>query len=238
MTMQNYPLPLEGLETVIGYAFRDPNRLVLALTHSSYCNECKAKEGKTACNERLEFLGDSVLSFVTSRYLYETYPDLPEGRLSPIRAKAVCEKTLCKLAKEIALGDYLFLGHGEEHTQGRKRPSILADAFEALLAALYLDGGIEPVKDFLLPRITKEIDAIVTSGADLDYKTALQQVIQQERGEVLEYVTVAESGPAHQKVFTVEARLNGNVLGSGSGSSKRAAEQCAAKEALKLFGME
>lgn len=235
--MQGYPIPVEGLEAAIGYAFHDRSHLTLALTHSSYCNEYKTKEGKSACNERLEFLGDSVLSFITSRYLFETYPDLSEGRLSPIRAKAVCEKTLCKLAKEISLGDYLFLGHGEEHTQGRKRPSILADAFEALLAAMYLDGGIEPVKEFLLPRITKEIDEIVESGADLDYKTALQQVIQQERGEVLEYVTVAESGPAHQKVFTVEARLNGNVLGSGSGSSKRAAEQCAAKEALKLFGM-
>ena len=234
---QNYPLPLGKLQQTVGYTFREESHLILALTHSSYCNECKTKDGKAACNERLEFLGDSVLSFVTSRYLYETYPDLPEGRLSPIRAKAVCEKTLCKMAQEIGLGDYLFLGHGEDRTQGRKRPSILADAFEALLAAVYLDGGIEPVKTFLLPRIAKEIEEIVTSGADLDYKTALQQVIQQERGEVLEYVTVGEAGPAHQRIFTVEARLNGNVLGSGSGSSKRAAEQCAAKEALKLFGM-
>ncbi len=237
MTRQTYPLPLEGLEQTVGYAFRDRSHLILALTHSSHCNETKGRDTKSDCNERLEFLGDSVLSFVTSRYLYDAYPKLPEGRLSPIRAKAVCEKTLCRLAQEIGLGEYLFLGHGEEHTNGRKRPSILADAFEALLAAMYLDGGIEPVKEFLLPRITKEIDAIVESGADLDYKTALQQVIQQEKGEVLEYVTVGESGPAHQKTFEVEARLNGNVLGRGSGSSKRAAEQCAAKEALKLFGM-
>jgi ribonuclease-3 len=237
MMNQTYPMPIGRLEETIGYAFRDQNQLILALTHSSYCNETKGKEPKSACNERLEFLGDSVLSFITSRYLYETYPKLPEGRLSPIRAKAVCEKTLCKLAQEIGLGDYLFLGHGEEHTNGRKRPSILADAFEALLAAMYLDGGIEPVREFLLPRITKEIDAIVESGADLDYKTALQQVIQQERGDILEYVIVGESGPAHQKTFAVEARLNGNVLGKGNGSSKRAAEQCAAREALKLFGM-
>ncbi len=234
---QTYPMPLGKLEETVGYAFKDQSHLILALTHSSYCNEFKTKDGKAACNERLEFLGDSVLSFITSRYLYETYPDLPEGRLSPIRAKAVCEKTLCRLAQEISLGDYLFLGHGEEHTQGRKRPSILADAFEALLAAMYLDGGVEPVRAFLLPRVSKVIGEIVESGADLDYKTALQQVIQQEKGEVLEYVTVGESGPAHQKTFAVEARLNGNVLGCGSGSSKRAAEQCAAKEALKLFGM-
>jgi ribonuclease-3 len=237
--METYPLPLAQLEAAVGYCFQEKSHLILALTHSSYCNEYKMKEGKsTDSNERLEFLGDSVLSFISSRYLYETYPRLPEGRLSPIRAKAVCEKTLCKLAKEIGLGDYLFLGHGEDRAQGRKRPSILADAFEALLAAMYLDGGIEPVKAFLLPRLIKEIEEIVESGADLDYKTYLQQVIQQEKGEVLEYVTIGESGPAHQKVFTVEARLNGNVIGQGSGPSKRAAEQLAAKEALKLFGME
>lgn len=233
----NYPVSPEQLEKTVGYVFSDREHLLLALTHSSYSNEMRAKEKNTACNERLEFLGDSVLSFVTSRYLYEAFPELPEGDLSRIRAGAVCEKTLCRLAEAISLGDYLRLGHGEEHTNGRSRPSILADAFEALLAAIYLDGGIEPVKAFLMPRIAEEIERIRKSGADLDYKTALQQVIQQEKGDLLEYATVGESGPAHQKVFEVEARLNGNVIGRGTGTSKRAAEQCAAREALKLFGM-
>ncbi|MBE6636370.1 MAG: ribonuclease III, partial [Ruminococcaceae bacterium] len=156
-----FPAPYEALEQQIGYRFTDSRHLILALSHSSYSNEMRAKEKLTPCNERLEFLGDAVLSFLTSRYLYDNYPELPEGDLSRIRAGAVCEKTLCKLANDIALGRYLFLGHGEEQTNGRNRPSILADAFEALLAAIYLDGGIEPVKVFLLPRIVTEIERIM-----------------------------------------------------------------------------
>lgn len=237
MMKVSYPAPPAALETTIEYQFANKDHLTLALTHSSYSNEAKGREQKAACNERLEFLGDAVLSFVTSRYLYETFTELPEGEMSRIRAGAVCEKALCRLAKGIALGDYLYLGHGEESQNGRSRPSILADAFEALLAAMYLDGGVEPVKKFLLPRIAVVIDEIITTGTDRDYKTALQQVIQQEKGDLLEYVTVNEEGPAHQKVFTVEARLNGNVIGCGRGSSKRGAEQCAAKEALHLFGI-
>ena len=232
-----FPAPFAALEQQIGYRFTDASHLMLALSHSSYSNEKKTKEKLSSCNERLEFLGDAVLSFLTSRYLYDHYPELPEGDLSRIRSGAVCEKTLCKMANDISLGSYLYLGHGEEQTNGRSRPSILADAFEALLAAIYLDGGIESVKTFLLPRIVIEIDRIMKTGTDLDYKSALQQIIQQERGDILEYVTVGESGPAHKKTFEVEARLNGNVIGRGTGSSKRSAEQCAAKEALKLFGM-
>ena len=232
-----YPAPIKGLEAAIGYTFENTEYLYLALTHSSYSNEAKGKNENRPCNERLEFLGDAVLSFVCSRYLYESFPELPEGEMSRIRASAVCEKALCRQAKAISLGDYLFLGHGEEGQKGRSRPSILADAFEALLAAIYLDGGIEPVREFLLPRIAAEIGEIMTAGVDLDYKTCLQQVIQQERGDLLEYVTIEETGPAHCKVFTVEARLNGNVIGSGKGSSKRNAEQNAAKEALRLFGI-
>ena len=228
-----YPLNTSSLEEKIGYRFINGTYLDLALTHSSYSNE--AKDRGEGCNERLEFLGDSVLSFITSRYLYESFPSLPEGEMSRVRASAVCEKTLCKFALGISLGDYLFLGHGEEVQNGRKRPSILADAFEALLAAIYLDGGIEPVRKFLLPIVSEEINAIVSSGADADYKTVLQQFIQQERGSLLEYVTVGESGPAHDKTFEVQVRLNGNVIGSGVGSSKRKAEQQAAKEALRLF---
>ncbi len=229
---RKYPAPLSELEKTVGYVFNDPTYLLVATTHSSFSNE--AKDG-IGCNERLEFLGDSVLSFITSRYLYENFPDLPEGEMSRIRASAVCEKTLCSIAKKIDIGAYLRLGHGEECQNGRNRPSILADAFEALLAAIYLDGGIEPVRDFLLPIISAEIDSIVESGADRDYKTALQQFIQQERGSLLEYKTVGESGPAHDKTFFVEVRLNGNVIGRGKGSSKRKAEQGAAKEALSLF---
>ncbi len=227
-----YPAPIGALEKKIGYAFKNASYIELALTHSSYSNEVKNGAG---CNERLEFLGDSVLSFISSRYLYESFPQLPEGEMSRIRASAVCEDTLCRFAKAIGLGDYLRLGRGEEGQNGRSRPSILADAFEALLAAIYLDGGIEPVKSFLLPIISPEIDGIVSTGADLDYKTVLQQFIQQERGAILEYVTVGESGPAHDKTFCVEVRLNGNVIGYGKGPSKRKAEQSSAKEALKLF---
>ncbi len=234
---RQYPFPTEELEEKIGYKFENINNLLLALTHSSYSNEMKARDIKADCNERLEFLGDSVLSYITSEYLYSEFYSLPEGDLSRIRASAVCEKSLYKLATSIGLGDYLLLGKGEENTNGRRRPSILADAFEALLAAIYLDGGIENVKRFLLPIITPEISEITEKGKDLDYKTSLQQVVQQEKGDILEYVITEESGPAHMKKFTVEARLNGNVIGRGSGGSKRAAEQNAAREALSLFGI-
>ena len=233
----SYPLPYSELENTIGYVFTDKSHIVLALTHSSYSNEMKSKDTGCECNERLEFLGDSVLSYVTSRYLYKTFPNLPEGHLSPIRAAAVCEKTLYKLALEISLGDYLFLGHGESAT-GRTSSSILSDAFEALLAAIFLDGGIEPVEKFLMPRIVKEIDQITKSGSYLDFKTELQQLVQKEKGSILEYVTVGESGPAHKRVFEVEARLNGNVIGQGIGNSKREAAQNAAREALALFGIK
>ncbi len=232
---RNYPADIGILENRIGYCFKNKEYIQKALTHSSYSNEAKSREEIIECNERLEFLGDSVLSFITSRYLYETFPSLPEGEMSRIRASAVCEKTLCILAKEISLGDYLSLGHGEECQNGRQRPSILADAFEALLAAIYLDGGVEPVREFLLPLVSAQITAIVESGSDMDYKTVLQQFVQQERGSLLEYVTVGESGPAHDKTFTVQVKLNGNVIGEGKGGSKRKAEQRAAKEALRLF---
>lgn len=232
---RNYPADVGILENRIGYCFKNPAYIETALTHSSYSNEAKSREEINECNERLEFLGDSVLSFITSRYLYETFPQLPEGEMSRIRASAVCEKALCVLAKEIDLGDYLYLGHGEECQNGRNRPSILADAFEALLAAIYLDGGIEPVKKFLLPKVSAQINAIIESGSDMDYKTMLQQFVQQERGSILEYITVGEEGPAHDKIFTVQVTLNGNVIGEGKGGSKRKAEQSAAKEALKLF---
>lgn len=230
-----FPSELSSLEKRIGYSFKSRKYIDVALTHSSYANEIKGTLNDRECNERLEFLGDSVLSLITSKYLYENYPSLPEGEMSRIRAAAVCEKSLSAFAKSIDLGVYLYLGRGEEFQNGRSRPSILADAFEALLAAIYLDGGIEPVRSFLLPIISQEIDKTVKSGSDTDYKTVLQQFVQQERGSLLEYITVGEKGPAHDKTFTVEVRLNGNVIGRGEGPSKRKAEQNSAKEALCLF---
>jgi len=232
------PLDCSFLQETIGHTFKKKELLLRALTHSSYSNELKSKGIDSDCNERLEFLGDSVLSVTVSDYLFESYPHMPEGDLSKVRAGTVCEKALFGFAKKISLGDYLFLGHGEEINNGRNRASILADAFEALIAALYLDGGIDCAAEFILPFVIAETDAIISSGRMKDYKTLLQQIIQQEQGERLEYVTVNEFGPAHMKSFEVEARLNSNIIGRGIASTKREAEQLAAKEALKLFGAE
>ncbi len=234
--MNDYPLPIEQLEKSIGYTFKNKELITNALSHSSYANEQRSKGVDTSDNERLEYLGDSVLSLVTSEYLYHNFPDLPEGELSKIRAAAVCEKALNEFALKIDLGSFLLLGHGEEKGGGRTRSSILADAFEALLAAIHLDSGLDEVKKFLLPFSKKKIHDILEDGSSKDYKTMLQQIIQQEQGEILQYVTVGESGPSHMRVFEVEARLNSNVIGRGQGPSKREAEQQAAKEALILFG--
>ena len=235
--MEKLPLSPHSLEEKIGYSYKNINLLITALTHSSYANEQKPKGEAVEYNERLEFLGDSVLSIIVSDYLFCHYPDTPEGDLTRIRASAVCEKTLGKLAGDIGLGKYMRLGHGEEMSHGRERISILADAFEALLASIYLDcGSREPVEKFLLPLVIPEIKQFVDNGKNKDYKTLLQQIVQQEHGEILEYVLVGESGPDHAKIFSVEARLNSNVIGHGKGKSKREAEQQAAKEALVLFG--
>ena len=230
------PADTAGLEKTIGYIFKNRKLLHTALTHSSYSNEKRAHGDKESCNERLEFLGDSVLSLIVSNYIFSVYPDMPEGELSKVRAGTICEKALAEFARNIKLGDYLFLGRGEELTNGRKRPSILADAFEALLASIYLDGSIEDVKRFLLPFVKRELKSILESGHTADYKSILQQIVQQEKGELLEYVLVEESGPAHKRIFTVEARLNNNVVGVGTAGNKREAEQIAAREALSLFG--
>lgn len=230
------PADTAGLEKTIGYIFKNRKLLHTARTHSSYSNEKRAHGDKESCNERLEFLGDSVLSLIVSDYIFSVYPDMPEGELSKVRAGTICEKALAEFARNIKLGDYLFLGRGEELTNGRKRPSILADAFEALLASIYLDGSIDDVKRFLLPFVKREIKSILESGHTADYKSILQQIVQQEKGELLEYVLVEESGPAHKRIFTVEARLNNNVVGVGTAGNKREAEQIAAREALSLFG--
>ena len=220
------------LEEKIGYTFRNPQLLEQALTHSSYANEGK-KHGHN--NERLEFLGDSVLSVIVARHLFLTYKDLPEGELTKLRASLVCEKALDVFAGQIGLGKYLRLGKGEELTGGRERPSILADAFEALLAAIYIDGGYEAAQTFVLGFIPRNLD-VRRKNKLSDYKTALQEIIQQNREERIEYVLVDEHGPDHAKVFTAEVLLNTNVIGRGTGSSKKQAEQNAAHEALLLMG--
>lgn len=236
----SYPRPLQQLQEEIGYRFHNIAYLQRALTHSSYSNEQGDKHHHLLCNERLEFLGDSVLSLVVSRYLYASYSELAEGELTRMRAELVCERALSSFADKIHLGDYLLLGVGEEKNRGRERKSILADAFEALLAAIYLDAGeqgLSAVSALLLPFIKNEITNAGAQGSS-DYKTLLQQFVQQTEGDYLEYVTVGESGPDHQKTFTVEARLNSNVIGRGSGQSKRRAEQNAARQALELFGVQ
>lgn len=229
--------PIEELQNQLGYTFKDPTLLINALTHSSYANEASSKGEKSKSNERLEFLGDSVLSLVISRYLFEEYPTLPEGELSKIRAQTVCEKTLAAFARSIRLGDYILLGHGETQNRGNERDSILSDAFEALLAAMYLDSSLEVVKGFLLPMATDFIHEITETHHTMDYKTMLQQIVQQSNGVILDYCIVSEKGPAHKRVFEVEARLDGNVIGRGVGFSKREAEQNAAKVGLSYFGI-
>ena len=237
--MQNsLPLSFELLENEIGYSFKNPEIIERALTHSSYSNEMGVKNHHLLCNERLEFLGDSVLSLITSEYIFSKFENSPEGDLTRLRADLVCEKALAKYADKIALGDYLKLGHGEEKNNGRRRPSILADAFEALLAAIYLDSqDKEQVKKFLLPFIVNQVSDMENAGFNLDFKTMLQQFVQQSEGDLLEYITVAEKGPDHMKIFEVEARLNSNVVGRGSGRTKREAEQKAARATLELFGV-
>ena len=232
-----YPLAQNLLEKKLGYTFKDPALLQSALYHSSYANELKSKGVTVQCNERLEFFGDSVLSLIVSDYLYFRYVANQEGDMTKIRAAVVCERALAKYAAKIGLGNYLYLGHGEDINHGRERASITSDAFEAVLAAMYIDSGsLDTVRNFLLPFVKEEIESIREKSSFMDYKTALQQIVQQVEGEILEYVLVGESGPDHCKTFDMEARLNSNVIGRGSAHSKREAEQLAAKEALVLFG--
>ena len=220
---------LEKFQQNLNYKFKNTELLERALSHSSYANEKGLKES----NERLEFLGDSVLGFISAEYFFNLYKNQPEGSLTKHRAAAVCEKTLCTFSKELGIDKVIRLGKGEMRTGGAERPSILADAFESVLAAVYLDGGIEPAKKIVLRFITREgIDE-----ARRDYKTMLQEVVQKHPEEAVDYFVIDEKGPDHAKEFTVEVRLNSNVLGRGTGRSKKLAEQAAAKEALKLMGL-
>ncbi|MCI9402183.1 MAG: ribonuclease III [Oscillospiraceae bacterium] len=217
---------MESLESKLGYTFHDRKLLENALTHSSYANE---NRGGLSSNERLEFLGDSILGMVTADYLYKKHPDLPEGDLTRTRAALVCEESLVEVADQLGLGAYLKLGRGEEAGGGRQRPSIRADAVEAVLAAVYLDGGLPEARKIVQRFI---LDKEAEKAASRDYKTALQEFVQRESGQVLTYQLVGESGPDHAKVFTVSVELNGREIGRGSGHSKKEAEQMAARAAL------
>ncbi len=223
---------MKTLEQRIGYSFRNREYLNEALTHSSFANE---RHSKFRSNERMEFLGDAVLSIVSAQFLYKKYPDMPEGELSKLRSSLVCTESLSSFARQINLGNDLFLGKGEINTGGADRPSILENAFEALIAAIYLDGGFEQAQRFILSFLGPALDTHHISFKD--YKTTLQEVVQQNPDENVNYVLVGESGPDHNKVFEVEVHLNSNVIGRGKGKSKKSAEQEAAKEALKLMGL-
>ena len=218
----------------IGYRFKDPGLLTEALTHSSYANEHGHDGTKLKFNERLEFFGDAILEFLCSELLFSRYKDLPEGTLTKMRAAAVCEESLAALGRQIGLGEALYLGKGEELNGGRENPSIIADAFEALLAAVYLDGGRGAAEDFLYPLLIPQIRR--TSSGNRDYKSLLQQFIQKESGEFVEYVLEKEEGPDHNKTFYMTVKYQNNIVGRGTGKSKRAAEQAAAHDALVLFG--
>ena len=220
---------IKDLEAAIGYRFKNITLLQNALTHSSYANERWHNSLKS--NERLEFLGDSVLGMVVAEYLYKTFPDRPEGELTRMRADMVCEKTLAAVAARIELGRHLMLGNGEEQSGGRSRDSILADAVESVIAASFLDGGMEAARKLIEKFILVEVPVKKLNNAD--YKTALQELVQQKKNQTLSYRLVGESGPDHDKRFDVEVSLNGRVIGIGSGSSKKRAEQMAAQDALE-----
>ena len=223
---------IKELEEAMGYRFRNISLLQNAVTHSSYANE--RWHNSLLSNERLEFLGDSVLGMLVAEYLFRNFPNRPEGELTRMRADMVCEQTLAAAANRIGLGQHLLLGHGEEQGGGRTRSSILADAMESVIAASFLDGGREAALQIVRTFIFVEVP--VTKLHNADYKTQLQEMVQQKKNQTLSYELVGQSGPDHDKRFDVEVSLNGVVVGFGSGSSKKRAEQDAARAAIeKLF---
>ena len=220
---------IKDLEEVIGYRFDNISLLQNALTHSSYANE-RWHNGLMS-NERLEFLGDSVLGMLVAEYLYRSFPDRLEGELTRMRADMVCENALAEIARQIGLGQHLLLGKGEESNGGRSRGSILADAVESVIAACYLDGGMDAAREFVERFVLTRVPA--AKMKNVDYKTALQELVQQKRDQVLQYTLVGETGPDHDKQFRVELTLNGTPVGVGIGTSKKRAEQDAARAALE-----
>lgn len=218
----------EKAETEIEYTFKNKELLKTAFTHTSY-----AYEKNVESNEKLEFLGDSILEFISSDYLYTNYINLHEGEMTKVRATVVCEKSLHKVALKHNFGDFLLLGKSERNSNGNKRPAILADSVEAVIAAMYLDGGLEPVKKFIIKNLKEEIEQASHHVGDKDYKTVLQEKLQ-EHGEVkIEYEIINESGPDHDKSFEAQVIFNGRILANGSGKSKKSAEMQAAKKALE-----
>jgi len=227
---------IKELEGRLGYSFNAPSLLLQALTHKSYANE---NRGDTpGHNERLEFLGDTVLDFVVSDFIMILCPESPEGELSKLRAAVVSEPNLSNVARSLDFGSYLLLGRGEEMTGGRDKNSLLANALEAVIAAIYLDGGLEPARGFISGNFDADIRAMVAGGHVHDFKTDLQEKCQSRYGVLPRYSVVGESGPDHQKVFEVEIEADGRVLGKGTGGSKKEAEQMAAREALDTLGLE
>lgn len=220
---------IKDLENAIGYRFKNITLLQNALAHSSYANERWHDSLKS--NERLEFLGDSILGMVVAEYLYRNFPDRPEGDLTRMRADMVCERSLAMIAERIDLGKHLLLGNGEESSGGRTRDSILADAVESVIAACFLDGGMEPARKFIDGFVLTDVP--VRKLRNADYKTALQELVQQKKNQVLSYALVEESGPDHDKHFVVQVSLNGAVVGTGEGRSKKKAEQDAAHNAIE-----
>ncbi len=222
---------MRELEEKIGYYFKNIHFLLESLTHSSYANENKKKN--IAYNERLEFLGDAVLSIVISEYLYNKLNMFQEGELTKIRASIVCEPSLANCSKTLNIGKYILLGKGEEVTGGRERVSILADAFEAVIGAIYLDGGLGQAQKFILKSLKDTIEDAISGRVYQDYKTHLQEYIQSENSEKILYEVIHEDGPDHNKIFHVHVKVGEKILGTGIGRSKKEAEQSAAKEALK-----
>ncbi|MGE5329924.1 MAG: ribonuclease III [Deltaproteobacteria bacterium] len=219
------------LQPILQYEFKNSQILSNALTHSSYANE--NKKMKLLSNERLEFLGDSILSFVISAYIFDNYPKLPEGEMTKIRASVVCEQTLKDISNQLGIGEYLKLGKGEELTGGRKRPSILADVFEAIVGGIYIDNGLESAKKFVLDKLEGLVIDAVKGVGMIDYKTTLQEELQKHGDVKITYEVIKESGPDHDKEFKVQIKCNDKVLGIGLGKSKKEAEQAAAAKALQ-----
>lgn len=217
----------------LDYKFKDKKLISTALTHSSYANEHK-NEG-IECNERLEFLGDAILGFIVGEYIFKKFSMWPEGKLTKLRANVVCENMLSKKGKELGINKKLRLGNGEEHTGGRERNSIIADAVESVIGAIYLDGGMDEARKFILGLLAEEVEKISSTVHVLDAKTTLQEILQKDSQEPIEYKLIGESGPAHCKVFAIEVCHKGKILGKGEGHSKKEAEQRAAMEAINLI---
>lgn len=221
---------LDEFQNIIGYRFNNTDLLMLALTHSSYGNEHKKERYEN--NERVEFLGDAALDLIISRYIYDMFPFMPEGELTKLRAGVVCETSLAKVAVKLRIGEFLMLGKGEENTGGRTRDSILADATEAVIGAVYIDGGFAEAEKFVIGLLSGAVEELKTSFRTIDCKTHLQELIQKNSKSPVTYAIVDEKGPDHNKVFAAEVRHNGKAIGTGSGRSKKEAEQSAAADAL------